>query len=139
MEQLTLSFDDSSVQRNRYVAEMGAVAADLGVANPAVDSLELRDRLQDYRPTLQLTDAGRRTRDFLFRGPYRGPRRIGYDIVVDAALDLLPVWALELLGLPANTPAERRKVRRRAKKLSWLLRAMTAPAHPVNQATRQLA
>lgn len=122
----------SSEQADRYVAEMAKVASDLGGASPPATVAELHHQLRDFRPELRLSADGVEARDFLIAGVGGGViHRLAYRLLVESALDLLPRWALESLGV-AQRPAWRRfAVRRATRVLNAMLRAAVPPTRPV--------
>jgi len=123
----------SAPERDEYVTQMAQVARDLGVPAPPESLAALYASIETFRPTLRLTRAGESTRDFILAGPYNGPQRRGYQTVVMAALDLLPPWALVALALPSDfSMPPQAVIRRRAKRLSMILRLATSAAHPAN-------
>ena len=88
--------------RDRYVAETARVAEALGATDLPRSESELRDRIEAYRPELEGTPAAREAARFiLMRPPLPVPARPPYFAIALGALDLLPVWAREGLGLPS--------------------------------------
>lgn len=88
---------------DRYVAQVGQVAARLGVVDPPGSQAELAAALAAYRPELRGTAHAREAVDFLLHQPPL-PRaaRPAYDALVAAAVDLLPAWARAELDLSAR-------------------------------------
>ncbi len=96
----------SPADADRYVDEMAQLAVDLGADTPPHSWLELTAQLTAFRPELRLSPAGVEARDFLRAGVSSGTfAPVVYRLIVSSALDLLPPWALQLLGA---RPASRR-------------------------------
>jgi uncharacterized protein (DUF2236 family) len=112
-----------------YVAQLGSVAARLGVVDPPRTVAGLEAALTAYRPELSLTEAALDVREFLLREPplplaARGP----YAVLAGGAVATLQPWARELLGLPAAPPVDavaRGAARAATATMRW---AMTHPS-----------
>ncbi len=86
--------------RDRYVAEAGVVAARLGVVDPPQTEAELRADLEAFRPELAAIPAAHEAvRHLRYEAPLPLPGRPAYAAVWLAAIDLLPPWARDELGL----------------------------------------
>lgn len=117
-----------------YVREWATAAELVGVPAPPRSAAELRDRLAAFEPELAVTDAGRRTVEFLRDPPLPGPARLGYAVLFAGASSTLPARYRDLLGLP--DPG--RRVPRAA--TSVLLRALgaaVADGPPAARAARE--
>ncbi len=108
---------------NDYVREMSQLANDLGADNPPTTLDELNQQLEEFRPELRLSKDGADARDFLRDGFVDGRiQKLVYRLLVRSALDLLPPWALSMLG---------------AKRHSWPVRQLTKVAtHVVSKMVR---
>ena len=92
-------------QRNEYVAEVGFVAAKLGVLDPPQSVTELGGALAVYRPELRGTREARDTARFLlFNPPIPLLARPAYGLIATAAVSMLPPWARGMLHLPPPLP-----------------------------------
>lgn len=92
-------------QRDEYVAEVGFVAAKLGVLDPPQSVAELGEVLESYRPELHGTREARDSARFLLLNP---PipllARPAYGLIATAAVSMLPAWARGMLHLPPPLP-----------------------------------
>lgn len=89
----------SAAAADRYVDEMARLAFDLGADAPPRTWRELTAQLSAFRPELRLSADGVEARDFLRAGVSAGTVAPAvYRLIVASALDLLPPWALPLLG-----------------------------------------
>jgi uncharacterized protein (DUF2236 family) len=92
--------------RDRYVAETARVGAALGATGLPCSEAELRDRAEAYRPELEGTEAAREAARFiLLSPPLPVLARPPYSAIALGALELLPAWAREGLGLPSPPSA----------------------------------
>jgi uncharacterized protein (DUF2236 family) len=89
---------DGPIDPDAYVADMALVGARMGVVDPPRSQEELGDRLAAFRPELRVDDPVRRTHRFIRSAPLPVGLRPGYRVLSRAAWDLLPPWALDLLG-----------------------------------------
>jgi uncharacterized protein (DUF2236 family) len=102
----------SSTEADQYVNEMAQVARDLGTAEPPTTREELFLILEGFRPELELSDAGRDARNFVIRGVHHRPVELaGYATLCAAAINILPAWGRELLGIPKVPLVENLAVR----------------------------
>ncbi|HYN30731.1 MAG TPA: oxygenase MpaB family protein [Dermatophilaceae bacterium] len=116
-------------EADTYVAQLGTVAARLGVVDPPRTVAELEGALTAYRPELSLTEAAIEARDFLLWEPplplaARGP----YAVLAGGAVATLQPWARDLLGLPSVPPVDsvaRAAARAATATMRW---AMTHPS-----------
>ncbi|MGY4719225.1 oxygenase MpaB family protein [Naumannella huperziae] len=85
---------------DRYVAQLGGIAARLGVIDPPGDTRSLHAVIEAYRSELQVTPAARDTAAFLLREPpLPAAARPVYAGLAAGAVALLPGWARRELGL----------------------------------------
>lgn len=89
----------SGSERDDYVAQTAVVARGLGVPDPPVDAEGLRRRLDAFRPELRGTPEAREAVQVLWQPPLPVAARPGYAMLRTAAVDLLPLWAQQELGL----------------------------------------
>ncbi len=123
-------------QADRYVAEMAKVARDLGGESPPTTVAELRRQLLAFRPELRLSADGVEARDFLIEGVGGGiVHRAAYRLLVASALDLLPRWARELLGVAPQPLWRRTATRWATRALNALLRLAVPPTRPATTST----
>jgi len=90
----------SPEQADEYVAQASRVALALGATEVPTTTAELAEFLEAYRPELEATEAARDTAHFLLKEPplplaARGP----YSLIAAGAVELLPTWAREELGV----------------------------------------
>jgi uncharacterized protein (DUF2236 family) len=111
--------------RDRYVAEMAAVAHRLGSEAAPRTQNELATCLADFRSECRVTGQAREAVRFLIRPPVPLFLAGSYALITSAALTLLPVWARQELRLPIPPGIDRLAVRPSTtalmKVLSWLL------------------
>ena len=87
--------------RDRYVAEAGRVAEELGAVDVPRSEADLRARLAAYRTELEASEAARKTARFLLlHPPLPLLARAPYGALSAAAVSLLPRWARRKLVLP---------------------------------------
>lgn len=86
-------------ERDEYVAQAGEVARRLGVLDPPSDEQGLRRTLDAFRPELRGTAEAREAVGLLWQPPLPAAARPGYAMLRTAAVDLLPGWAQQELGL----------------------------------------
>ncbi len=117
----------SPADADRYVDEMARLALDLGAEAPPRTWRELTTQLTAFRPELRLSRDGVEARDFLRAGVSAGVVAPAvYRLIVASALDLLPPWALELLG--ERAPSRRPEMVRLAMRgVGATLRAIMPP------------
>lgn len=91
----------SAEEADTYVRQSGEVARRLGARTPATSVAELRDRLLEFQPELEATDAARDVARFLILDPPLPLlARPGYGLLVAGAVSTLPPWARRELRLP---------------------------------------
>ncbi len=122
----------SPEQADQYVMEMAKVASDLGGETPPTTVNELHRQLGAFRPELRLSADGVEARDFLAAGVGGGfVQRFAYRLLVESAYDLLPRWALELLGVAQRPRWQQFAMRHATGVLNTLLRVAVPPTKPV--------
>ena len=88
-------------ERDRYVAEAAVVARALGVETPPESEVELRDRIDAYRPELTGSREARdAARYLLVQPPLPLAARPAYALIAGAAVALMPAWTRWPLRLP---------------------------------------
>jgi uncharacterized protein (DUF2236 family) len=98
----------SPADEDEYVAQSGSIAERLGVVDPPRTVAELAATLDAYRPELEGTPAAHDAARFLLlHPPVRWVERAGYACLAAGAVALLPMWAKEMLRLPALPVTER--------------------------------
>ena len=115
---------------DRYVAEMAEVAERLGVVDAPRSTAELDERVDAYRPELEVTTECREAIRFLFLTPLPLPARAPYGVLLAAGVGMLPRWARRMLGLPLVPGTEPLVVRPAA---TVVLRVMGWALHPTAQ------
>jgi uncharacterized protein (DUF2236 family) len=98
----------SPADEDEYVAQSGSIAERLGVVDPPRTVAELAGALDAYRSELEGTPAAHDAARFLLlHPPVRWVERAGYACLAAGAVALLPMWAKEMLRLPALPVTER--------------------------------
>jgi uncharacterized protein (DUF2236 family) len=93
---------------DRFVEQSGRIAARLGVLDPPTSVLELDETLARYRPELVGSPGAHDAARFLLLHPPLGwTERPGYAALASGGVALLPMWAKEMLRLPALPITER--------------------------------
>lgn len=116
--------------RDGYVADTARVAVALGVQNPPRTELELRERIEAYRPELRSTAAARDAARFLLlTPPLPLPARAPYGALAATSVAMLPAWARKPLWLPYFPPLEATVVRMSGRVLVGGIRWALAAAH----------
>lgn len=85
---------------DQYVDEMAEIAVRLGVVAPPRSFDALTERLNDYRPELDLGAQGRDIVRFLLYPGLPLAARPLHGVVTAAAIGMLPRWARRMLWLP---------------------------------------
>lgn len=90
-------------QQDAYVAQAATIAQKLGAADVPTTTAGLAATIERYRPELAATPDALDVARFLLKEP-PVPRvvRPGYAVLAAGAVDLLPAWAREMLGLPGH-------------------------------------
>jgi uncharacterized protein (DUF2236 family) len=102
----------SASERDQYVAETALVARKLGARDVPESAAALRDAIEAYRPELAATPDALDVAAFILReAPVPAVALPAYKALAAAAVDLLPPWARDLLGLPHRGPVARHGVR----------------------------
>jgi uncharacterized protein (DUF2236 family) len=98
----------TAADEDEYVGQSATVAARLGVLDPPRSVADLQATLDAYRPELRGTPAAHDAARFLLlHPPLSWVERPGYACLAAGAVALLPLWAKELLRLPALPVTER--------------------------------
>lgn len=85
---------------DEYVDQVARVARALGATHVPTSVAELDAALEAYRPELEATEAAMDTAAFLLREPpLPGLARLGYRPLAAGAVQLLPAWARDELGI----------------------------------------
>lgn len=133
----------NQIERDQYVAQTAEVARRLGVVDPPLTELELRERVQRYRPELQATPEAREAISYLlFHPPLPPAGRPAYAVLVAAAIGLMPRWSRRPLGLPWLPVTEYTVVRGLGKLATKTIRwAMATPpeSEPLVQTSSRAA
>jgi uncharacterized protein (DUF2236 family) len=98
----------TAAEEDRYVAQSALVAERLGAQEAPRTVAELDAALARYRPELTGTPASHDAARFLLlHPPLEWTERAGYSALAAGGVALLPVWAKEMLRLPALPVTER--------------------------------
>jgi uncharacterized protein (DUF2236 family) len=98
----------TAADEDEYVGQSATVAARLGVLDPPRSVADLQATLDAYRPELRGTPAAHDAARFLLlHPPLSWVERPGYACLAAGAVALLPLWAKEMLRLPALPVTER--------------------------------
>ena len=90
----------SPARADEYVAQTARVGRALGAVDVPETVAELEAAIESYRPVLRATPAALDAAQFLLREPpVPWTLRPGYTAVTTAAVELLPAWAIDELGL----------------------------------------
>lgn len=88
---------------DEYVAQTARIGRALGAVDVPTTTAELADALASYRPVLRATPAATDAASFLLHEPpVPWAVRPGYAALAAAAVDSLPPWVREELGLPLH-------------------------------------
>ncbi|WP_199539231.1 oxygenase MpaB family protein [Desertihabitans brevis] len=88
----------TAAEADTYVAQTGTPARLLGVPEPPTSTGELAERLERFRPELELSRAAREAAVFLLvQPPLPWPARPGYGALAAGGLAVLPEWARRML------------------------------------------
>jgi uncharacterized protein (DUF2236 family) len=103
------SYGGQDVDGDRYVNEMGRLAAALGVQSPPSSEIEMANAIASFRDEIAGGSDAESVARFL-RFPGRAlpiAAQLPYQVLARAATDLLPWWAHEVLQTPARNRVER--------------------------------
>lgn len=122
----------TAAQKDAYVAEAATVARALGAVDVPTTTAQLAVTIERYRPELAPTPEALDVAGFLLReAPILGAARPVYGVLAKAAVDLLPPWAGDMLGLRHRGPVRRAAVRLATVVLlavmGWIARASREP------------
>jgi len=116
-------------EADAYVADVGVIAAHLGVIDPPATVADVRADLDAYRPELTGTKAARDAARFLLvEPPLPLAARPAYGLLGAAAVALLPAWARWPLRLPYLPISEAVIVRPAGEAITRLIRWSLQPA-----------
>ncbi len=124
------------VDPDGYVADAAVVARALGVPDPPRTAGELSTVLEAYLPELSADDSTREVVRFLLAPPLPLAAQPAYQVLCRAAVDLLPRWGTELLGLPDRPGFVRAADRAACATLLGSLRRVLGPQSPGERAAR---
>lgn len=122
----------TAAQRDAYVADAAVVARALGAVDVPTTTAQLAATIERYRPELATTPEALDVAQFLLReAPIPRAARPLYAVLAAGAVDLLPPWARDLLGLPHRGPVRRALVRAATwamlALMGWVARASREP------------
>jgi len=114
-------------RQDRYLREYARVAQALGARGVPASRAELADYMQAMRPALLCDERTREVLRLLRHAPAPGPAaRAWARLMTRAGVELLPDWALDMLGRRPLRPAARAAldaaVRTAARPLRWAVR-----------------
>ena len=127
-------------QADRYLHEMGVIAERLGAERIPRTRVALRAYFRDLRPELEAGDQCVDAVRFL-TAPMRDGNPMlaaAHQVVIQAAIGLLPVWARDMLGLRLPSLAQQAVVGPAALALMGTLR-LTGEPPPITQARARCA
>ncbi|MGI8458263.1 MAG: oxygenase MpaB family protein [Propionibacteriaceae bacterium] len=91
----------TAAEQDTYVAQLGSIAAQLGVIDPPQTVAELDAVIADFRPELRWSAYAMEAAELLLRKPaLPGVARPGYAMLAAGAIASLPPWARAELRLP---------------------------------------
>lgn len=127
----------TAAERDRYVAEQGAITALFGAEELPDTWRGLTLWMRSVRPELGATPAAREAVRFLLTPPLAVALRAPYAVLAGAAVSTLPLWARRRLLLPVLPVTERVAVRPAATALTrvigWAMQAPGPGAGPAVQ------
>jgi uncharacterized protein (DUF2236 family) len=103
------SYGGHEIDGDRYVEEMGRLAAALGVQSPPTSEIEMANAFASFRDEIAGGSDAESVARFL-RFPGRAlpiGAQLPYQLLARAATDLLPWWAHDVLRTPARNRLER--------------------------------
>ena len=127
-------------QADRYLHEIATIAERLGAEQVPRSRVALRAYFRDVRPELEAGEQALSTMEFLLRPlPGNAVMTAAHQVVVKAAVGLLPGWARDMLGLPHPGLASQAVVLPAVHLLLGTLRFAGGEPVPVTQARRRCA
>jgi uncharacterized protein (DUF2236 family) len=111
------AYQDLSLQplpadrQNLYFAEMAQIGQRLGAHGLPLTRHEALTQLQDFRPELRVDERTRETIALIEHYPCTPLDRPLVSLIVRAAFQMLPDWALQMLGRERRCPLEQAAVR----------------------------
>jgi uncharacterized protein (DUF2236 family) len=126
---------------DRYLHEMATIAERLGGAGVPRTRVALRAYFRRKRPELEAGEHARSAVRFLIEPPAGGPALVvaAHQVVVQAAIGLLPGWGRDMLGLRQPTLVDLAMVRPAALLLMGTLRFAGGTPPPLVEARRRCA
>ncbi len=126
----------SPSEQDRYYHEVRVVAEKLGATDLPRSRAEVAAYFDRIRPELVAGDQAMAAVRYLRLPPFRGrPLQLAYQVIMQAAIGLLPDWARDLLGLNAEPLLELATTRVAASTLLNVMRfAAGGASPPVRQA-----
>ncbi len=122
------------VDGDGYVADAAVVAMALGIPDPPRTVGELATVLEAHLPQLGADGATRDVVRFLMAPPLPIAAQPAYQVLARAAVDLLPDWGTDLLGLPDRPGFVRAGDRAACAALMTGLRRVLGPSSPGERA-----
>lgn len=127
-------------QADRYLHEISTIAERLGAEHVPRSRVALRAYFRDVRPELVAGEQALGTMEFLLRPlPGNALMTAAHQVVVKAAIGLLPGWARDMLGLPHPGLASQAVVLPAIHLLLGTLRFAGGEPAPVAEARRRCA
>jgi uncharacterized protein (DUF2236 family) len=128
------AYGPREVDGDAYVGDAAVVARHLGIRRPPVTVDEQAGVLEGFRPELGADASTAEVVRFLLAPPLPLHAQPVYQVLVRAAVDLLPAWAYPLLRLPDRPGAVRAVDRAAAATTLAGLRAVLGPQSPGERA-----
>jgi uncharacterized protein (DUF2236 family) len=121
--------------QDRYYDEVRVVAEKLGATNVPASRAEVASYLDQIRPELVAGRQALETVRYIRVAPFRQrPLQVAYQVIMQAAIGLLPYWARDMLGLNAQPLLELATTRVAAHALLSVMRMAGGTPPPVRQA-----
>jgi uncharacterized protein (DUF2236 family) len=121
--------------QDRYYDEVRVVAEKLGATNVPASRAEVAAYLDQIRPELVAGRQALETVRYIRVAPFRQrPLQVAYQVIMQAAIGLLPYWARDMLGLNAQPLLELATTRMAAHALLSVMRMAGGTPPPVRQA-----
>ena len=112
----------SDEEQDRYLTESALTARLLGAEDIPTTRVQVEDYLQAMRSRLLCDERTEEVRDVLLRGFAGAPQLVPmFKLFMAAGVDLLPVWAADVLDLPMSG-RKRRMVRQSVSSMAAILR-----------------
>jgi uncharacterized protein (DUF2236 family) len=130
------AYGPRDVVADEYVADAAVVARSLGVTDPPRTAPELATVIEAYLPELGSDHSTRDVVRFLMAPPLPLAAQPAYQVLSRAAVDLLPTWGTQLLGLPDRPGFVRAADHAACVALIGGLRRVLGPLSPGERAAR---